>query len=386
MNLKTKQKGDNNMRKIAAIGFCLLFAATASQAAKKLDVKKVRRTSQMHVEKMKHLGRLAKDVGGVSERMVRTIESKVNDKVNYDINKGIHSTSTQKFLNQTSEQGAKQMNVSARERKQALRHYKTEQTGGIQKGSDLLADVDMMPVYRAQADIAVDMAAHYGKEGGVKAINRATGREVIIYQLPKDVVYEPYGQEARVLKKGTQVTYEANNAYKGQVLLGEGAIEAFEIVEEKPVVAEKAAAPEQALVKYPDGEIYINDLGHGMYRERTVDVELEKQVRAKEQARIEARSKWDKVGRRDYNSQSDLARDVAAFYEGEGGQIVRDPFGREFIRYELPVDGIKYQPVGRAEAEVLTSQTHCVLYNPSRNAGQLMQLESTDLQWFTPVE
>ena len=84
------------MRKIAAIGFCLLFAATASQAAKKLDVKKVRRTSQMHVEKMKHLGRLAKDVGGVSERMVRTIESKVNDKVNYDINKGIHSTSTQK--------------------------------------------------------------------------------------------------------------------------------------------------------------------------------------------------------------------------------------------------------------------------------------------------
>ena len=185
------------MRKIAAIGFCLLFAATASQAAKKLEVKKVRRTSQMHVEKMKHLGRLAKDVGGVSERMVRTIESKVNDKVNYDINKGIHSTSTQKFLSQTSEQGAKQMNVSARERKQALRHYKTEQTGGINKGDDLWAAVDIKPVYRAQADLAVDMANFYGKDGGVKAINRATGREVIIYQLPKDVVYEPYGQDRK---------------------------------------------------------------------------------------------------------------------------------------------------------------------------------------------
>ena len=115
-------------------------------------------------------------------------------------------------------------------------------------------------------------------------------------------------------------------------------------------------------------------------------VELEKQVRAKEQARLEARSKWDKIGRRDYDSQADLARDVAAFYEGKGGQIVKDPFGREFIRYELPVDGIRYQATGRAEAEVLTQQTYCVLYSPSRHAGQLVKQGSTDLKWFTPVE
>lgn len=185
-------------------------------------------------------------------------------------------------------------------------------------------------IYDNQAELARDIANFYGLEGG-KAYKGILDEDLILYTVPEGIIYHP---ASRVLPRilDPQVDFIMYNPAKKR------------------------------------GQVLTADM-----------LSLFKKVETNAE-------KWQRIAKQIYDSQAELAHDVAIFYDGKGGQLLKDFGGREFVRYELPVDGIRYQPVGRVEAQILNRDEYCIIYNPTRNAGQIMRLDSTQLQWFTPVE
>lgn len=194
--------------------------------------------------------------------------------------------------------------------------------------------------------LARDVNAYYDGEGGALFQEKATQRQFIRYELPADgIIYRAPGEEP--------VKLYANEHYV-----------MFDPVENSGrLVTRDATNPQQD---------YIAVIKLGAVNEAAKASEV-------------ISSSWKaKV----YDSQAELARDVALFYakQGKPGKRIQDPFGREFVLYELPSDRINYHQPGRAEADVLTPDKYAIMYNPKNNAGQVVQLDSDAMRWFTPVE
>ena len=73
-----------------------------------------------------------------------------------------------------------------------------------------------------------------------------------------------------------------------------------------------------------------------------------------------------------YTDQSQLARDLDAFYEGNA-EVYVGPDGRKVKLYALPVDGILYRPVGYKDPVVLNSQEYFVIYDLSSHSGKIAE-------------
>ncbi len=84
-------------------------------------------------------------------------------------------------------------------------------------------------------------------------------------------------------------------------------------------------------------------------------------------------SQWEAFGgKRIYQDQVDLARDVAKFYGAKGGQAYRGILNEELVLYKLP-EGITYHPANKILPRVLDPQTEYILFNPKENHGQLIR-------------
>lgn len=73
-----------------------------------------------------------------------------------------------------------------------------------------------------------------------------------------------------------------------------------------------------------------------------------------------------------YTDQSQLARDLDAFYEGNAETYI-GPDGREVKLYALPVNGILYQPAGYAQPMVLNSNEYFVIYDVASRSGKIAE-------------
>ena len=200
--------------------------------------------------------------------------------------------------------------------------------------------------YETPTELARDVNAFYDGEGGMLVQEKATQRQFIRYELPADgIIYQAAGEEP--------VTLYANEYYV-----------MFDPVENSgKLVVRDITNPKQDYIA-------VIKLGAAEQTAKASEV---------------IASHWKtKV----YDSQAELARDVAVFYETQGkkGQRMQDPFGREFIRYELPADQIQYHQPGRGQVDVLTPDKYCIMYNPAQNAGQVVQLDAEALKWYTVIE
>ncbi len=75
-------------------------------------------------------------------------------------------------------------------------------------------------------------------------------------------------------------------------------------------------------------------------------------------------------GKAFYEDQSQLARDLDAFYKGNADTFI-SPDGRNVKLYALPVDGILYKPAGYATPLVLNSKEYFVIYDVKAKTGRI---------------
>lgn len=75
-------------------------------------------------------------------------------------------------------------------------------------------------------------------------------------------------------------------------------------------------------------------------------------------------------GKAFYEDQTELARDLHAFYEGKADTLI-GPDGHKVKLYALPVDGILYKPVAYRFPVVLNSREYFVVYDTQTQTGRI---------------
>jgi len=225
-------------------------------------------------------------------------------------------------------------------------------------------------VYEDSLELARDVHEAYGGQGGVKYIN-ALGEELVAYELPQGIVYKsPNNIFARTINPKQEVAIYYPSLHKGQ-LLKKDMLRLFRKAD-RPV-AELPKLEEETVVKTQEGSSAAQET-------KATPVQTSA-------PRAASATPNPFVGQEVYTAQADLAHDVAVYYEGLGerGQMVEDMFGRYFTIYQLPREGIRYQPFGQAAPEVLAQDAYIILYNPQQNAGQLMRKDSPALRYYQNV-
>lgn len=225
-------------------------------------------------------------------------------------------------------------------------------------------------VYEDSLELARDVHEAYGGQGGVKYIN-ALGEELVAYELPQGIVYKsPNNIFARTINPKQEVAIYYPSLHKGQ-LLKKDMLRLFRKAD-RPV-AELPKLEEETVVKTQEGSSAAQET-------KATPVQTSA-------PRAASATPNPFVGQEVYTAQADLAHDVAVYYEGLGerGQMVEDMFGRYFTIYQLPREGIRYQPFGQAAPEVLAQDEYIILYNPQQNAGQLMRKDSPALRYYQNV-
>ncbi len=228
-------------------------------------------------------------------------------------------------------------------------------------------------VYEDPLELARDVHETYAGRSGEKYIN-ALGEELVAYELPQGLVYKSVnGIFARTVNPQQEVVIYYPSLHKGQ-LLKKDMLRLFRRAD-RPV-AELPKLGEEAV---------------GQAKEEPAGMSAAKEPKATPvqtpAAREAAQTANSFVGQKVYTAQADLAHDVAVYYEGLGerGQAVVDMFGRDFTIYQLPREGIVYQPFGQAKPQVLVQDQYIILYNPQQNAGQLMRKDSPALRYYQNV-
>lgn len=88
-------------------------------------------------------------------------------------------------------------------------------------------------------------------------------------------------------------------------------------------------------------------------------------------------------GQPEYNAQTDLAKDIDAYYKGNAEELRRDVItGREAKVYRVPSAAIFYRPSGRA-GRYLDPDRDLILFFPGQNDGQIIFDGLTDTYWQT---
>lgn len=83
----------------------------------------------------------------------------------------------------------------------------------------------------------------------------------------------------------------------------------------------------------------------------------------------------------EYNAQTDLAKDIDAYYQGNADEVLNARrTGQEVKVYRVPSGDIYYQPVGRA-GRYLNPNEDLVVFYPSQNDGQIIFGGVTDETW-----
>ena len=88
-------------------------------------------------------------------------------------------------------------------------------------------------------------------------------------------------------------------------------------------------------------------------------------------------------GKAFYEDQTELARDLVAFYDGKLETRI-GPDGHEVNLLALPVDGIVYKPVGYSAPVVLNSDEYFVIYNTQTGTGQIAENKPEVYNLFKP--
>lgn len=87
------------------------------------------------------------------------------------------------------------------------------------------------------------------------------------------------------------------------------------------------------------------------------------------------------TGRPIYNAQSDIARDIDAYYGGQSEEVVWDIIVKREIKvYRLPSRYIFYRPAGR-DGRYLDPEADLILFNPAQNDGQIVFNGLNDTYW-----
>ncbi len=100
-------------------------------------------------------------------------------------------------------------------------------------------------------------------------------------------------------------------------------------------------------------------------------------------AKVEASALPGKAwnGKPSYDGQSDLARDVDAYFDGKPQEtLIHRVTGYETRVYRVPSSSIYYKPAGRS-GRYLSPQEDLILFFPSQNDGQIIFNGVTDHTW-----
>ena len=225
-------------------------------------------------------------------------------------------------------------------------------------------------VYTDPAELSRDVARFYDGKGGEPYIG-IMGEELVLYEVPEGIVYHP---ATRLFPKELDP--------QNEFILYNPARQRGQIIKKDMLPLFKKAKDVDRNTLTTGEELFSKKSEEGTIApEKATDAQAAQASPSPEPATAK-----NFIGQEVYRGQADLARDVALFYEGEGGTRVQDLFGRDFVLYELPEDGIVYHPYGKADPEILTRDKYVIVYNLNNNAGQLVGKNSPAMEFYKPVE
>lgn len=203
-----------------------------------------------------------------------------------------------------------------------------QRTVAHQVHTALHTPISAQTIYTDQATLAQDIVAMYrGKQAG-QAAKDPFGRVVVLYELPQQAItYAPYGREARLLNPSEEMLVYNPTQQRGQ-LVKKGVVNQLYTLSQ--TVVEAMPAPQAHPVATPG---------------------------------------W--TGKSLYQSQAELAQDVAAWRGIEGGIVAKGPLGENVLLYELPKVKIEYEPYGRMN-RTLDPELEMIEYDPVRQRGKIV--------------